>query len=119
MRMDMLGGIEAEARRTWETGQIPIAAWRQAEGSVPQGSPMVALRMTDPWGCLEEDGWEGVPAGEKPVRGCASIHREMRPSGRGRNLVWLLRAHPRGRGPEFRLGHDEGRGLVGHPGAGG
>lgn len=88
------------------------------------GEPNGGLKE-DPWGGLEEDGWRGVPDQvEDQQGGCCSIHREMRLTGRRRERKEPSMASQGttekqvGRGREFRLGHDEGRGLVGCPGGG-
>lgn len=78
--------------------KIPGVAWRRMDGGV----------------CLIR--WE------TSKEAAASTHREMKLTGRRRERQELSRASQGtpekqvGRGPEFRLGHDEGRGLVGCPG---
>lgn len=75
--------------------------------------PGVAWRRTDGGVCLIR--WETSKGA------AANIHRKMRLTGRRRERKepsMASQGTPEkqvGRGPEFRLGHDEGRGLVGCP----
>ena len=69
--------------------KIPGAAWRRMDGGV----------------CLGR--WETSKEAAARSRG------EMRPTERGRGGEEPSMASQSA--PEFRLGHDEGRGLAGHP----